>query len=137
VGDVYGIAVTQGALAGLLVQQGQPDAAHELYTTALTTLERIGDVHEAATVRSALASLVVQLGRPREALAFYETSLAAVEQLEDRRGQAVIAHAMAVLLRQMGNRNRRWNSISARCRARNAWAMCAGWQLCNTRWRSC
>ncbi|HEY1350021.1 MAG TPA: tetratricopeptide repeat protein, partial [Ktedonobacteraceae bacterium] len=101
-GDVRGIAVTQGAMADVLVHLGQPQQALSLYELSLHTTEQLGDVHGIAVTQGAMADVLVHLGQPQQALSLYELSLHTKEQLGDLREIAVTQHAMADVLVHLG-----------------------------------
>ncbi len=101
-GDVRSVAVTQSAMADVLVQLGKPQEAMALYEQSLHTKQELGDVRGVAVTQNAMADVLVQLGKPQEAMALYEQSLHTKQELGDVRGVAVTQNAMADVLGQLG-----------------------------------
>ena len=101
-GDVHTVAVTQSAMADVLVQQGQPKEALALYEEALHTKQELGDKRGVAVTQQAMAQVLVQLGKPQEALVIYEEALHTMQELGDKRGVAVTQQAMAQVLSDQG-----------------------------------
>ena len=69
------IAVTQGAMADVLSQQGKPQEALALYEESLRVYQEVGDIRSIAVTQDAMANVLRQQGKPQEALALYEESL--------------------------------------------------------------
>src|SRR5436305_14192409 len=67
-GDVRGIAVTQGAMADLLKQLGRPQEAMALYEQSLHTKQELGDVRGIAVTEANFAQLLFQQGEYSRAL---------------------------------------------------------------------
>jgi pentatricopeptide repeat protein len=101
-GDVRGVAVTQHAMAAVLVRQGKVQEALSLYEQALLTDQELGDVRGVAVTQHAMADVLVQQGKVQEALSLYEQALLTKQQLGDVRDVAVTQNAMAAVLVQQG-----------------------------------
>jgi tetratricopeptide (TPR) repeat protein len=67
-GDVRSVAVTQSAMADVLVQQGKPQEAMALYEQALHTKQDLGDVREVAVTQANFCQLLFQQGEHQRAL---------------------------------------------------------------------
>jgi tetratricopeptide (TPR) repeat protein len=102
-GDIHSVAMTQSAMAHVLVQLGKPQEAMALYEQSLHTKLNLGDVRGVAATKSAMAYVLVQLGKPQEAMALYEQVLRTTQDLGDVRGVAATQSEMAHVLRQLGN----------------------------------
>ncbi|MBX2998914.1 MAG: CHAT domain-containing protein [Caldilineaceae bacterium] len=61
-GEVREIAVTQNAMAALLVQMGRPQEAMALYQQSLRTSEELGEVRSIAVTRANFSQLLIQQG---------------------------------------------------------------------------
>ncbi len=59
-GDVRGVAVTQHAMADVLVQLGKPQEAMTLYEQSLHTKQELGDVREVAVTQANFSQLLLQ-----------------------------------------------------------------------------
>jgi len=105
-GDVRSVAVTQNAMADVLVQLGKPQQALALYEQALHTKQELGEVRGVAVTQNAMAGVLVQLGKPQQALALYEQSLGIARELGEVQGVAVIQANYSQLLFQQDEQQR-------------------------------
>ncbi len=101
-GDVRGIAVTQGAMADLLAQQGQVAEAMRLYQASLTTKQELGDVREYRGDAARDGRPVSPTRASGGGDAVVPASLTTKQELGDVRSIAVTQDAMANLLAQQG-----------------------------------
>lgn len=101
-GDVQGVAITQSAMADVLMQLGKPKEALELHEQALRTLQGLEDVSDAAATQYWMADALYERGKPQEAMALYEQALQTHQELGDMRSVAVTQHAIADLMAELG-----------------------------------
>jgi tetratricopeptide (TPR) repeat protein len=97
-GDVRGVAITQNALAELLVQQGKVEEARVLYEQSLRTKQELGDVREVSVTQHALAGLLAQQGKVEEARTLYEQSLQTAQALGDVQAVATTEANLSYIL---------------------------------------
>jgi len=101
-GDVRSVAVTQNAMADVLVDLGKPQQAMALYEQALRTKQQLGDVQQVAVTQGAMADVLRQLGKPQQAMALYEQTLRTSQELGDVQQVAVTQGTIADVLVQLG-----------------------------------
>ena len=116
-GEVRGVAMTQHAMADVLVQLGKPQEALALYEQSLRTMQELGEVRGVAVTQHAMAGVLRQLGKPQEALALYEQALRTKQELGEVRGVAVTQANFSQLLLQQGEPRRAlsmlWDAYSS------------------------
>lgn len=100
--DVRNVALVQGEMAEVLVEEGKVEEAMQLYEQSLQAKRKLDDTLGIAVIQNAMAFALVDQGRIEEAMKLYEQSLQAKKELDDVRGVAVTQGAMADALVQQG-----------------------------------
>ena len=103
-GDVRGVAVTQGRIADILAMRGQFDEALCIYQQEqLPVYEQLGDIRSRAMVQSKIADILTRRGQRDEALRIHRQEVLPVyEQLGDIRSYTVALGKIADILTQRG-----------------------------------
>jgi len=90
-------------IASMLVKQGDPSEALELWNEALQASEQIGDVKGKAATLHNMAGVIAQQGDVPRALALWNESLQLKEQIGDVQGKAATLSMMANVIAQQGD----------------------------------
>jgi predicted ATPase len=101
-GDVWGVAYSEFALAGAVAEQGDMAAARDFFEQSVQAFRALGDEHFALVASRALAWAHEELGEVEQSLALHEDNLRRARALGNTRMQARSLGSMGAIMGEQG-----------------------------------